>query len=348
MSKQDNSSIALQNSLNGKKILFIGVDFYDYEVVIREALEKRGAIVCYCSSKVSTLKSRLAKRLGSTFESGVKDKIRYRRLSNATKNNDVVFVIKGAELNRRDLNLIKESNPNAVFKLYLWDSLSNHNNISLLFEHFSDIWSFDRLDCLANPKLKFRPTFYRGRVADKVNITANSAETLAANSIDKKYAVTFVGRIYGERFEVAKRLRDQLEECNREYFIKFFMELPDYIIARYIKRSLSKKDSELITTKKVPFNLYNEAVRNSSVLLDIGHVKHSGLTMRIFDALAARCYIVTNNSDIKNYSDIPSSLYTIYNKDINLNELLLLGTDHLSSLNLDNYSLDSFINELFS
>lgn len=346
MSKQDNSNLALQNSLNGKKILFIGMDFYDYETVIKATLESRGASVYYCSSKVSTLKTRLAKRFGATFESGIKDKIRYKRLSNATKNNDVVFVIKGAELNRRDLNLLKESNPNAKFKLYLWDSLSMHSNLDLLFEYFTNIWSFDRKDCLVDSRLKFRPTFYRGEVAaNEVNASLECGSI--AKSLDKKYAVTFVGRIYGERFTIAKRLRDQLKESNREYFIKFFMELPDYIIARYIKRSLSKADSELITTKKIPFNEYNEAVNNSSILLDIGHVKHSGLTMRIFDALAAGCHIVTSNSDIKNYSDISSSTYTIYTNELNINDLLTAQEKQFNISNLDNYSLDSFIDEMF-
>lgn len=319
----------ISTSLNGKKILLIGMDFYDYEMVIKSALEQRGATVYYCNSRINTIQTRIAKRFGLAVQARVKDRIRFRALKRATTNNDIVFVIKGVELNRKDLNLITNCNRNAQFKLYLWDSISHHSNIDLLFEYFSSVWSFDRKDCLADSRLKFRPTFYREQLE---------------GSVEKRYAVTFVGRIYGNRFEIAKSVRDKLQKENKEYFIKLFMELPDYIFARYITRKLSKKDSELITTRKIPFKEYNEAVKRSFILLDIGHPDHSGLTMRVFDALASGCHILTTNKDIKNYPNISPSLYTIYENNLDLN---ILSMEPSNFSNLTNYSLDSFIDEIF-
>ena len=52
--------------INGKKILFIGIGFYDYDKLIAEKLRQNGASVCYISSVRKNRLANLFQRFGLT------------------------------------------------------------------------------------------------------------------------------------------------------------------------------------------------------------------------------------------------------------------------------------------
>lgn len=319
-------------NLKGKKILFIGIGFYDYEHIIKTELENNGAIVNYVISTVNLLFSRIMTRLGlNKYAKSLNNKTRYNLLKETANDYDIIFTIKGEDLNQADLELLKAKNPNAQWKLYLWDSIVRHYNLEILFKYFDNVWSFDRVDCVENPKLIFRPLFYRKKYS---------------NTVQREYKLSFIGWMHSDRFELAKSMKNMLVESGEKYFIKLYIAPFSYFIARYITKVIKKQDLDLITTRPIEYYEYVNVTRNSDVILDISHPLQSGLTMRSIEALAAGCHLLTTNVDIRNYEDIPSISYTIMQSKAS-KIILHKQIDNLQ-FDMNKYSLTSFIGDIFN
>lgn len=315
--------------LQGKKILFIGIGFYDYEDAIAYNIKRRGAIVSYVNTCTYNFLIRCFRWLGKTKATNVRtQKIRTQDILNTPIDNDIIFVIKGENLTQLDINLLKERNPNAQFILYLWDSLVRQDNTQLLLRSFDIIWSFDRKDCEENPSLKFRPLFYR---------------TLSPKQ-DKLYDLSFIGWIHSDRLAILRSLKVQLIDAGKPYYLKLYTGPYRYFWDRYITKKLSSNDRDLIITKPVDYREFQRVISSSRAILDLAHPLQSGLTMRTIETLAAGCHLLTTNSDISQYPDITKGSYTLFDRaNPNLPNLTLNDLPNIST----NYSLDSFVNQIF-
>lgn len=314
-------------ALEGMKILFSGIGFYDYEREIARELERRGAEVTLVNPSRQTLWWRLANKL--KFRS-LAQWLRRRlvmRLIEAHPNNDVVFVIKGEFLYQRELEALRRNNPRAEFKLYLWDSLERLDNAGELLAAFENVFSFDRVDCENNARLRFRPLFYRE----------------LPSPCAPEYDLSFVGWGHSDRLEILRSLREQIRARGGSYCLKLYMGRFQYIKERYLTRRLSAADEELIITRPMSYADFQRVTSSSRMVLDIAHPRQSGLTMRTIEVLASGCHLVTTNGDIVNYGDIPASSYTVVDRaNIVLPQKFSQG-DVLS----ERYSLQGFIDEMF-
>lgn len=314
------------NNLVGKKILFIGIGFYDYETIIKDILTERGAKVAYINSSKRTFLWRLTQRMKlKKISSAIRSNYIINELYKK-RDNDIVFVIKGENLFKRELNVLQENNVDAKYILYLWDSLIRHNNINFLLDFFKNVWSFDRVDCEKNPHIKFRPLFYR--VTNKPKFPV--------------YDLSFVGWMHSDRLNILRHLKDRLQ--GRPYYLKLYMGAFQYFVKRYLTRSLKSSDDDLIITKPISYDELQEIIKLSKTVLDISHVQQSGLTMRAIETLANGVHLLTTNSDIINYKDISSSCYTILERG----SLLLPVLEEKCNCTIDlKYSIHSFIEDIF-
>lgn len=314
-------------NLQGKKILFIGIGFYDYEKLIVQKLEEKGASVNYINSCRNNILVRILKWI--KLHKCAKQQQRINDLLNTTQNCDLVFVIKGQNLNQNDINLIRKNNPNAKFILYLWDSLVRHDNVELLLTNFDNIWSFDRKDCNQNPSLKFRPLFYR----------------ILPDKHEKIYELSFVGWMHSDRLEILREAKKQLQQNDRPYFLKLYISPIRYLWIRFIKGEVTAHDKDLIITKPISYNEFQRITAMSRMVLDIAHPKQSGLTMRTVEAIAAGCHLFTSNEDIENYPEIDSRTYTIFDR----NNIKIPISKNITTATINDYfSLDTFLSEIFS
>lgn len=317
----------------GKRLFFIGIGFYDYEDIIRHAIEQKGACVTYVTSTTRSLKVRFFKKIGfSVISAKIERSLRQKNLKKGISN-DFVFIIKGQYLTQEDIDLVRILNPNAKFILYLWDSLKRHDNAQLLLENFDNIWSFDRNDCLENSKFKFRPLFYRDAFSDS----------------NKQYALSFIGWLHSDRLIVIRKLREELRNSGQKYFLKLYMGRFDYLVCRYFKKILSKDDKELVILTPMNYEKVQRVIMESQNVLDISHPLQSGLTIRTIEALAAGCHLLTTNKDIVNYLEINKNSYTLFDRD-SLNDHLSLEIkqgQRPNCLFLDYFSLDTFLRQLF-
>jgi len=316
--------------LKGKKILFIGTGFFDYEDEIKKKLEKYGAKVSYFNTCYYDYVARIYLKLGFKKKALFHlQKNRIRMLLSITKDNDIVFVIKGENLTQIDFDLLHQFNSKANFILYLWDSLARIDNKELLLSNFNKIWSFDRIDCLNNRKLNFRPLFYR-------YIPKNE---------HKIYLLSFIGSMHSDRLDIVRSLRDKMKFYNETYYFKIYMRKFYFLISRYLTHKIKKTDMEFIILKNISYSEFQRITAKSIAVLDISHPLQSGLTMRAIETLAAGCHLLTTNSDIINYPQIPETGYTIFSRD---NPVLPNIKKMENSMMSEYFSLDHFINELFA
>lgn len=319
--------------LQGKKVLFIGIGFYDYETAIKEGLERYGASVTYFNSAMRPYYYRLLLRLHLPGAAHYfLQRLQRKKIKKLPGQHHIVFILKGEGLEQFHVDCLRKANPQARFIVYLWDSLVRHENREMLLKNFPVIWSFDRMDCEKCSQLKFRPLFYRD-----IPLPAS-----------KKYALSFVGWMHSDRLQIVRKLATRFKEEGKPYFFKLYIGKFSWWIKRYLMRTLLASDRELLITEPISYAGYQEVVARSYAILDIAHPLQSGLTMRTIETLAAGCHVYTTNADIARYPEINPGSYTVMDRYA----ICSLPTQEGSYKQPDDFytyfSLDGFINQVFA
>lgn len=318
--------------LLGKKVLFVGIGFYDYDEAIIAKLEELGASVSYFCSCYKDVYYKILYRLGATNRG--KDylqKLRKKEVINLRDDNDYVFVIKGEELSQEDIDILKKKNPNGNFILYFWDDVARIKNKDILLKNFHEIWSFDYADCKAYG-FKFRPLFYRDELSPAT----------------KDYFLSFIGWCHSNRLDIIRDMANQLEKIKQPYFLKLYIGKSSYISNRYLTHTLKKSDEKIIVTTPISYSKTASILSHSMWILDIPHSSQNGLTIRTLEALKCGCHILTSNKSISMYQDISKEYYTIFDADLPIS-ISTLPSQFFSVPNLSpRYSLESFLREILS
>jgi hypothetical protein len=322
--------------IKGKKILLIGIGFYDYENIIKQNLEYKEACVNYYNSVYLPIFFRIIRKLHL-----FKNYISYYRLwrfknyIKKTKKHfifDYVFVLKGEFLTPSHFLYLKENSKGAKYILYLWDSIVRIHGIMDIIPFFDKVLTFDHLDA---QKYNFilRPLFFREQ---------------SSQLSYYKYDVSFVGRMHSNRKRLIEEIQAKL--INQGFNVYFILAVPKYqwIILKYIKRTINN-DSHLYITKKINYADYIDICNSSKTILDISHPRQSGLTMRTIEAIGFNRKLLTTNENIKFY-DIPSNFYYIIdvNNPVIDKDFINDITDFKDIPNKFYYSLSYFIDDIFS
>lgn len=268
-----------------KKVLFIGIGFYDYDKIIKEAIEKLGHEVDYFSETPKGFWYTVANRLSlSKIQQIHKRKHSLNIAQSCGTNYDFIFVIKGDVLTKEALDIIKAKNKKAKTILYLWDSIERIANFRNIRNDFDKIFSFDRIDTQMNPTIVFKPLFYR-------------SEYNVKNDIEPVYDLFFIGWCHSDRVILLKNIASNLEK--QKLKVKFLilvgkMNYYIFYVTKTIRNMIIK--TPIATTKVVEYCLKSKAV------LDLAHPNQTGLTMRTIEVLfGVERKLITTNKDIINY-----------------------------------------------
>lgn len=321
----------MDTPLLNKKILFIGIGFYDYDDAIRHKLIELGAKVSYFGTSVNDTLYQILRKIGVQKKANnYLQRIRIKNIEVQPKNNDYVFVIKGENLTQLDFDLLKKNNPDAEFILYLWDDYLRIDNRDILIKNFKNIWSFDSEDC-KKYGFKFRPLFYREGL----------------KSMNKTIFLSSIGTLHSNRLKIFRNIAYRLDAHRLSYYLKLCSSKFKYLRERYVFHNFSKYDESLIMTSPISFDKNCEIISKSKCVLDIPHASQAGLTIRTIEALKCGCHIITSNKYLTDYTDISKEYYTIIDPDNQLSlDTIISKNIPLSKLS-ERYSLTSFINELF-
>lgn len=321
--------------LKNRKILFIGTGFYKYDDAILKRLEGMGAVVHYFSSirKISYLEKIKYLRSKNRIQK-VKDDFVTQLLVRTPRNIDIVFCIKGENLNENHINMLKDKYSNAKTILYLWDSIIRLNNWNLLHSYFEKIYTFDRLDSVKY-NLSFRPLFYT-KSSDMFSSQSN-------NLCD--YDFSFVGEFHTDRYEILSKIKKQIVEKDKTYCFRLYIDRYGYFLNRFVYKRVSPEDRDILVFKKISYKDYLNITNRSKAIIDIENPLQSGLTIRSIETLALGKFLVTTNSDISNYKDIDTSSYCIINRD-NPDIASIDCLENSMQIN-ERYSIEAFVNDLF-
>ncbi len=321
--------------LNNKRILFIGTGFYRYDDAILKQMEVCGAKVSYFSSirTITYFEKILLLRSKSKIQK-VKEKYVTNLIETAPDEVDIVFCIKGENLNDNHIKQLRNKYPNARTILYLWDSIVRLLNWELLHSYFKNIYTFDRLDSIKYG-LSFRPLFYIQAKEDVLQSTDNKYD----------YDFSFVGEFHTDRYEILRKIKQEVLAHNNSYCIQLYIDRYGYFLNRFILKRIKPEDKDLLIFRKMSYQKYLNITNKSRAIIDIENPRQSGLTIRSIETLAMGKYLVTTNSDIYNYEDIDASTYCIINRE-NPTMPSVPYQERPKGLS-DNYSIEAFVNEMF-
>lgn len=274
-----------------KRVLFIGIGFYDYEKAIVKEFRKLGFEVDY-SSEVppNTLTYRYNSRLRKQNKlEEIRQKHSAKIVQNAKQNYNFVFIIKCEYFTTRDLGVLRKKNPQAKFILYLWDSLLRFPVIKKKLSYFDEVFSFDRKDCLANQQIKFNPLFYRDEYNHK-----NDLEP------EPRFDAYLLGWYHTDRLLFVKKIALEFDKTKVKYNMLLFTGYFSYLFQSVFGGEL-KGNKKFLIFKPVSASANYQNMINAKVTIDIAHPMQSGLTMRTIELLGAQKKIITTNNDIINY-----------------------------------------------
>ena len=298
--------------MNRKRVLFIGIGFYDYDQSIIEQLRLQNFEVDYFNESPGGFLYLLSVKFSLTR--GIKwiteQKSRSIALTCGNKY-DVVFIIKCEYLTKQSLELLKNKNPNAKFILYLWDSIERIPKIEEKIPYFSKVYSFDRLDCLSRSNLTFNPLFYR----DNFNLHSEITEERQI-----KYHIYFLGWYHSDRMKIVKTIINYCKLKGLRYKIAIYTGYLRYILDTLLNGDL-KNQQNILIFKPLTVEENLSYINSSHCVIDIAHPKQSGLTMRTIELLGANKKLITTNGDIINYDFYhPNNILVIDRENPVLNE----------------------------
>jgi hypothetical protein len=273
-----------------KRVLFIGIGFYDYEDAIINEFVKQGYEVDYFSeTPPNTFLYRMFQRLKQDKRiKVVKEKHSLSIVEKSGKNYDLVFIIKGESFSKNAFEILKNKNKNSRFILYLWDSIRRIEGIEAKLDFFDKVFSFDRLDSINTNKLIFNPLFFR-----------NEYSSQNTNSIQKNH-IYHLGWYHSDRLILIQKIAKYCQENNLNYQFILFTGYFSYLIQSFFGGQL-KNNKKFLIFKPVSAKENFSNILNSKVTLDIAHPFQSGLTMRTIELIGAERKLVTTNQDILNY-----------------------------------------------
>lgn len=348
----------IQNSdIKGKKILLLMPTFFNYQQLLIEELESKGAIVDFVENKqlaldfVSpTCKLRFIRKiLFSIFDlkwNYIKSRI------NLQKKYDIFLCVNGFSFDKKIISSLKSVNPDIKTILYLWDSTSMYDwgHIVSLFD---TSFTFDPLDA-QKLGIKYLANFY--------------PKNINCDNLESNNSIFFVGTQHSDRYYVIKSIleKNSISTNNIKLLIKYKHFLHNKLVYRFMKNlgsSYAKSYSinyELVEKViKDDFLIYDSIrqdeilsmMQNSCCVLDIQAPTQVGLPHQMIMALAMGKKIITVNGWIKNYDFYDSKQILI----IDRNNPIITNSFIFSNFNvleihksIKKSRIDNWVNEIVS
>lgn len=326
------------------KVLLITPNFFDYPKIICDELIRMGYEVDWFDDRPSTkgiIKAiiRIKKSVIQVYIKKYFNKI----METLNKNKyDIFLLISGQSLSfSEDMILkIKQSQPQAKFILYQWDSLRNFPYIERMQKYFDKCYSFDKEDVKNSDVLELLPLFY----CNQYEVIGNQKK------INFKYDLCFIGTAHPKKYKFVKKVTAQLKDIYPNQFIYFFF--PSLLVFFY--RKLRNPELRKAKYSEFYFNPLkgkeiDKVFIESRCVLDSAQDGQIGLTMRVFEALGAKRKLITTNADIVNYDFYRDENIYVYEGKIDM-ELPFFTKPYMEieSQIYEKYSLRNWLNTMIN
>jgi len=321
-------------SLRGRRLLFIGIGFYDYEAEIVTRVCARGAEVLAFADRPSMLRegwiAGMLNRWGpvARFLARRHEQSMLRQV--AAWKPDQVLVIKGVDLSCDFLRTLRAAHPGIDFVLYEWDSLARLPGIEDRLPYFNRVLTFDRPDSLRRKELKFRPLFFRQR-ADRAGITDGDAIDIA-----------FIGWLHSGRLAAIRNIQAQARAKGLVTFVYIYTGILTWL------RLWLRGDAGDVHIRPIPYDTIVAVNRRTRCVLDLPHHAQGGLTMRAVEAIGFGTKLLTTAVDVAHYDFYsPDNVQIVAADRLELDsEFILSPMRPLAEATRNYYSLDTWLTEV--
>lgn len=321
-----------------QKILFIGLNFFGYDDAIHQELKNNNYEVDFFSGLTPITSKRKAFIRLDMKKQLKKGEINHQKeiLSNIKSDYDIVFIIGGIETSESFISKIKEKNPKAKYILYLWDSFDRMPNIKSVLHCFDSIYSFDRLDCLNSPSMRFLPLFYRN-------------EYFKEAIKDTKVDIYHLGSQHSNRLRIIRKIAHQCDQKKISH--RFRLRVGKITYWRHVIFGGELKGSKpYLIFEDWSHQRNSSSIQEAKAILDIQHPTQVGLTMRTIELLAMQKKIITTNKDIVNYDFYsPENVFIIDTENPLIDEKFFSQPNlEIDKAIIEKYSLKNWVNTIFS
>lgn len=326
----------------GKSILLISPDFFGYDREISAKLQSLGADVMYFDDRPSNssitkglirINKKLLERKTEKYYAEVSAII-------ADKFFDIVFLLNPEALPTSFLEMCKSKWANALYLMYMWDSVNNRKH-TLEFVPFCDrVFTFEKDDAQKH-NFSFEPLFYLDNYA-----------SIRRNLPTTQYDLCFLGTLRADRYAIAKDIKNWCDRHQLKSFLYFFIQNRILYYYSSIREKSATAPLREVSFSKLSTSEVTNILASSKVVLDIQHPKQTGLTMRTLETIGAGKKLITTNHLIKEYDFYNSENICVVNRQNptqNLN--LSFFQDAFKPIPesiIENYSIEAWLKHIFS
>jgi len=273
--------------LLGKKILFIGPQFFGYEQEISNELVNQGAEVDFLPDRpFNAPLMKAVIRFRRKWILPLADRYFLDSIEAFDRGHyDLIFVVQGEGLSVKTLSIVKLLFPKARLVWYLWDSLRNKKSLVPNLFAFDECHTFDASDSKFYG-MNFRPLFFSSGFSREASQNFN-------------YHLSFIGTAHSDRFRIVSNMIAALPDHTNCYWYLYLQAqwvfwVQKVVNPAYRGASISKFRFNPVSKKEV-----QKVFFDSLAILDIEHPLQTGLTMRTFETMGANKKLVTTNAMVK-------------------------------------------------
>ena len=302
----------LKTLVSGKKILFIGPVYFNYEVEIVKELEANGASVTFLQENVdaTTLKFLIINRCPASVQKSQRDKYFIKKIDALSeKDYDIVFCIRIDQFSDTVLNYLKAKFTSSRFILHYWDSCKRMHGAHERARYFDAVSTFDMADFKAYKEegWHLRPLFY-----------LKTYEGINKND-DKPVDIIYIATLSKERAKAYVKLKEYCDANGISLYAKFYIRKFVWTLQKNYEE-YKPLDESVLAFKSIPVSEIQNKMAHSKVMFDFCHSAQSGLTMRTIECVGACQKLATTNLGIVDYD--------FYNE----NNILLIKDDSFEGL----------------
>ncbi len=326
-------------TLAGKRILFIAPAFFGYENKIADKMRELGAVVdSYDERSITKSYERALLKISPSFFS-LKTTKYYNNIINKNRNKiyDYVFVIKCDMLSVSIIHKLRDTYPNAVFCLYLYDSIRNIKGIKNKIKEFDRVLTFDLNDAIVY-NMQFRPLFYLDCYMKEIK-----------DVYEYKYDISFIGTIHSDRYNIIKNVKQFLDDSKMKYYFYCYLHSKfSYFFYKIIKKEFRNSAVENFKFQKISSLEISKIIDDTRIVLDIQHPKQSGLTIRTIEMLGMNKKLITTNQNIKEYDFYnPENILIIDRENIVISSDFLTSSYQIIADDIyKKYSIEQWIDDI--
>jgi hypothetical protein len=283
----------------GRRVLVIGIAYYEYTTRIVSELRARGDSVTYAPIEKPSLLWRTCKRFAPARYVRMLDRYHRRLLARLQGEHfDQVLFVQVHQFSDSNLAALRASQQDARFILYNWDSIKTHDYTARL-RYFDSAFTFDEADA-KRLGINLQPLF------------ALPEYFVPAPKLQQDFDVYFVGALGTVARVEAIRKFDAFCVARGLRFVKHAQCSPAMLLV-FLRKGLYFKG---MTLRSLSTAQIVRLMHRATAVFDFPNHQQAGFTMRVIENMCAGKKIITSSSGVRdaNFFD-PTQFHVVRDLD---------------------------------